>query len=171
MEKRPSLLRIDTTAVHLSSRAPAGSTDASPHTPLSATRKRMTKVMRRLKKPNWNRRSRTASEALSEGHAASFSESRSSFSSSLLESCSCVSVEEEKNSEEALSPKETTTAEQPKRDNNSDRTAVASNKECTVSSATTTSESCIVLSKKRSTVAVQSDLDQWCKFSWISDAM
>ena len=175
MEKRPSLLTIDTTAVHLSSSAPAAPSpleDAAPnHTPLSATRKRMSKVMKRLKKPNWNRRSRTASEALSEGHAASFSEFGSSYSSSLLGSSSCISAEDQKNSEQqVLSAKEedtktTSAAAEELKQNSSDSTAIVSNTQSTVSEILALqSETRVVLSHDKSTVAVKGDLDRWCKF-------
>jgi hypothetical protein len=151
---------MDTPVTNLGHTAQAG-TIASPDTPLSATRNRMSKVMKRLKKPKWNRRSRTASEALSEGYASSLSE-WGSFSSSLLESSSCVSADDESNGQNKLSLKETS-SEQVEWDNDS-TVAIAHKQSSEVSTTATASAPCIVASKKRSTVAVQGDLERWCKF-------
>jgi hypothetical protein len=139
-------------------------------TPLSATRARMSKVLKRLKKPKWTRkqrRSKTASAALEEQQGYSGSAGSSDVSSSYYLECnrsssvltSSSSVDEEQNL--ISSP------QQGKRQESSRSSTTLAIYEEKPSQAASSSF-CRSTRTTNSTFTLRTDLDNWCKhYSYI----
>jgi hypothetical protein len=157
MQRHSSVRSIDP-LVDIASIKKSNQDGFAAETPISATRTRMSKVMKRLKNPNWRkRRSRTASEALSEGQSISFSESGSSTSSSFIEGSSHLAFDDHH-------PHDRCCMEDCQQESNDAETCGALVVyEASMPTMTTIASNSTRLSTTRSTISLKGDLAHWCK--------